>query len=82
MWWNENGIVVPHAGTWIEMKVIAQENILVVVVPHAGTWIEIGKTCPEFVRQMSFPTRERGLKLEVLHHQMNRLGRSPRGNVD
>ena len=36
-------LVVPHAGTWIE---IAQEIDLPeqkTVVPHAGTWIEIDR---------------------------------------
>ena len=35
------GIVVPHAGTWIEMepKILTLKSCI--VVPHAGTWIEI-----------------------------------------
>ena len=33
--------VVPHAGTWIEIK--SHEDLINFgkVVPHAGTWIEI-----------------------------------------
>ena len=34
-------IVVPHAGTWIEIKASALDVTLLTVVPHAGTWIEI-----------------------------------------
>ena len=36
-------IVVPHAGTWIEMQeaLIAKNRNL--VVPHAGTWIEMSR---------------------------------------
>ena len=55
-------LVVPHAGTWIE---IAQEIDLPeqkTVVPHAGTWIEIFHKSPKNVYLQSFPTRERGLK--------------------
>ena len=33
------------------------------VVPHAGTWIEISDPLPLPASSMSFPTRERGLKL-------------------
>ena len=34
-------MVVPHAGTWIEIKFTTYEVIRLAVVPHAGTWIEI-----------------------------------------
>ena len=34
-------IVVPHAGTWIEIEMIPALFVEVRVVPHAGTWIEI-----------------------------------------
>ena len=34
--------VVPHAGTWIEIKLDNTQSIIgKTVVPHAGTWIEI-----------------------------------------
>ena len=33
--------VVPHAGTWIEIKRKWRLHQLQQVVPHAGTWIEI-----------------------------------------
>ena len=33
------------------------------VVPHAGTWIEITCLEAEYRLRLSFPTRERGLKL-------------------
>ena len=54
--------VVPHAGTWIE---IVEEYIKAkaeVVVPHAGTWIEITKDREKIEKELSFPTRKRGLK--------------------
>ncbi len=37
-------IVVPHAGTWIEIESIHALLFPDWVVPHAGTWIEI--PCP------------------------------------
>ena len=55
-------MVVPHAGTWIEMwkwRVCSSSSI---VVPHAGTWIEICIRYRGRKVATSFPTRERGLK--------------------
>ena len=55
-------MVVPHAGTWIEITITKVPRSEMRVVPHAGTWIEIqGVACYNFLRG-SFPTRERGLK--------------------
>ena len=34
-------IVVPHAGTWIEIVSDGNREYIGMVVPHAGTWIEI-----------------------------------------
>ena len=34
-------LVVPHAGTWIEIDISVTPVCFPVVVPHAGTWIEI-----------------------------------------
>ena len=34
-------LVVPHAGTWIEILFLHLLDIFEPVVPHAGTWIEI-----------------------------------------
>ena len=36
-------MVVPHAGTWIEIYYKRKTGTSDPVVPHAGTWIEIGK---------------------------------------
>ena len=33
--------VVPHAGTWIEIRSQREAKVILSVVPHAGTWIEI-----------------------------------------
>ena len=55
-------IVVPHAGTWIEIVGKASKDTQSAVVPHAGTWIEILDTEQIDVSALSFPTRERGLK--------------------
>ncbi len=58
-------MVVPHAGTWIEILDMMKKLTNFYVVPHAGTWIEI-KTTPSIGTALlsSFPTRERGLKSE------------------
>ena len=34
-------MVVPHAGTWIEILDMMKKLTNFYVVPHAGTWIEI-----------------------------------------
>ena len=36
-------LVVPHAGTWIEIAQNETQAPEEKVVPHAGTWIEIEK---------------------------------------
>ena len=45
------------------------------VVPHAGTWIEIDIFITLLLKILSFPTRERGLKLYHLdfffHHLLS-----------
>jgi len=33
--------VVPHVGTWIEIRRVPEERYDDDVVPHVGTWIEI-----------------------------------------
>ena len=35
--------VVPHEGTWIEIKLIREAMVKHLVVPHEGTWIEISR---------------------------------------
>ena len=37
----QGDIVVPLAGTWIEIAMISAYRSSVMVVPLAGTWIEI-----------------------------------------
>ena len=57
--------VVPHAGTWIEIYAETPRHAMSSVVPHAGTWIEMS-AYPKFRHALrSFPTRERGLKLQM-----------------
>ena len=34
-------VVVPHAGTWIEIEKLFEGKHHIGVVPQAGTWIEI-----------------------------------------
>ena len=56
-------MVVPHAGTWIEISANKSVSSGLGVVPHAGTWIEIIVEGTGNRFDESFPTRERGLKL-------------------
>ena len=56
-------MVVPHAGTWIEIIVNQATGKTKLVVPHAGTWIEMLKWVLGQAKLPSFPTRERGVKL-------------------
>ena len=81
--WRLMPIVVPHAGTWIEMSFEFCDILSCKVAPHAGTWIEINiqKEYNNTVRR-SFPTRERGLKSLNKIEYLEARGRSPRGNVD
>ena len=50
--------VVPHAGTWIEIPILAAVLYRNAVVPHAGTWIEITKRKSNGVVHGAFPMRE------------------------
>ena len=55
--------VVPYAGTWIETGLGYAAQIAGGVVPYAGTWIETRYLeAPIYLKDQSFPTRERGLK--------------------
>ena len=74
--------VVPHAGTWIEIAYFVSSEALPCVVPHAGTWIEMSPPISISASLPSFPTRERGLKCQVLQWVAQIGCRSPRGNVD
>ena len=56
-------MVVPHAGTWIEIVTRNKCGYWYTVVPHTGTWIEIKILDGQIKEKESFPTRERGLKL-------------------
>ena len=55
-------MVVPHAGTWIEIQSRTCQRCTLRVVPHAGTWIEMIDGIELSGIGESFPTRERGLK--------------------
>ena len=55
--------VVPLAGTWIETAFPDEEYQQKRVVPLAGTWIETSDSTSGIPATLSFPLRERGLKL-------------------
>ena len=49
-------IVVPHAGTWIEIEKLFEGKHHIGVVPQAGTWIEIWHILFSAAECRSFPT--------------------------
>ena len=55
--------VVPFAGTWIETIKDSFKRAFFSVVPFAGAWIETPRIPDGRGGDMSFPSRERGLKL-------------------
>ena len=64
---DEAGLVVPLAGTWIEIKKGLPCSPLSGVVPLAGTWIEIGRKVREKPAcRGSSPSRGRGLKFSCI----------------
>ena len=75
-------MVVPLAGTWIETVRIHFQHLHIIVVPLAGTWIETVIFARNASDCVSFPLRERGLKLLSEGLFSYRVRRSPCGNVD
>ena len=76
-------IVVPHAGTWIEIFSGFVENLQYGVVPHAGTWIEIFKNKRNYPSSYVVPHAGTWIEMEIIkNHSVEEVGRSPRGNVD
>ena len=59
---QQQPVVVPHEGTWIEIENPNDLDIAPNVVPHEGTWIEMLFVNVKMRIPSSFPTRERGLK--------------------
>ena len=54
--------VTPHAGVWIETEVTYSFWDVIRVTPHAGVWIETNRRMKVFLKALSLPTRECGLK--------------------
>ena len=78
----EKYVVVPHAGTWIEMEKETSIGYPTSVVPHAGTWIEIRATY-EVTKSNVVP--HAGTWIEIVYLKLLLQvcrSRSPRGNVD
>ena len=77
-------IVVPHAGTWIEIQylyLLIQSPLSSFPTRERG--LKYGTDHFRIKSVLSFPTRERGLKLHVYWRTgKSRNRRSPRGNVD
>ncbi len=63
---NRFAIVAPHTGAWIEIFIVEDSLNHEIVAPHTGAWIEITLIYNTNLRQPSLPTRERGLKYQLL----------------
>ena len=79
---EEEDIVAPHVGAWIETSYTFCALISASVAPHVGAWIETSSPSSGALSQVSRPTWARGLKLSctLLYPAME--GRAPRGRVD
>ena len=58
--------VTPYAGVWIEIGDGDTTNTVNTVTPYAGVWIEIETIATKNNQTESLPTRECGLKLELV----------------
>ena len=54
--------VAPLAGAWIEIPIRWLTALDVLVAPLAGAWIEIFASVVNEIKDLSLPSRERGLK--------------------
>ena len=75
--------VVPHAGTWIEIRVYRTCVNCLQVVPHAGTWIEICNTGRKTPVICVVPHAGTWIEIYKEFLELEEISsRSPRGNVD
>ena len=76
--------VAPFAGAWIEIDNGSNRITDSAVAPFAGAWIEIQfRSRSSTTRPTSLPSRERGLKFQLLRmHLISLPCRSLRGSVD
>ena len=72
--WNH---VAPFAGAWIEIPGQGLRPRHRRVAPFAGAWIEIGQALDDETRELSLPSRERGLKLDHLADWMDKIQVAP-----
>ena len=76
-------VVAPFTGAWIEMELAGLEDGPEIVAPFTGAWIEMLLSSGPAVLQVSLPSRERGLKSEILlPYRRAGQGRSLHGSVD
>ena len=76
-------VVVPLAGTWIEILQSASRQICFTVVPLAGTWIEIAMVIGITIIIIDVPIAGTWIEIPVCMVLSNKLyGRPPRGDVD
>ena len=76
-------MVVPHAGTWIEIYSIKLNIDPISVVPHAGTWIEIMVAILCGITAVVVPHAGTWIEIKLVRPMASLYScRSPRGNVD
>ena len=75
--------VVPHAGTWIEIKIGLSSSSAGCVVPHAGTWIEMERSKKKWQINQVVPHAGTWIEIQMISTPAAvDQCRSPRGNVD
>ena len=74
--------VAPFAGAWIEIIEFANSKYQEFVAPFAGAWIEISGQGRLHPHDPSLPSRERGLKCDIVVIHGHDHSRSLRGSVD
>ena len=75
--------VAPRAGAWIEAPSLIVSSQALYVAPRAGAWIEAQADVMEaFLKTVSLPVRERGLKHVIPRGSRMLKRRSPCGSVD
>ncbi len=80
---TKRNVVVPHAGTWIEILLTPGRFHPCYVVPHAGTWIEISNIKLIAISMLVVPHAGTWIEIGVTGLDIKGLtSRSPRGNVD
>ena len=67
--------VVPHEGTWIEIRTVRYQRIQRSVVPHEGTWIEIEASVQ--IPLYGYVVPHEGTWIEITEHSVSPFRKQP-----